>query len=379
MRIGIVGAGISGCYLAMLLCREGREIILFDPKGPWEKPCGGGITARSFEAFPILDAFRESCRTVHHMRMVAPTGQSSRVPFTAPVRIASRESLGSYLLDQATDAGAALVPERVGNVIPNHGGWRVFAGDQEYAFDFVVGADGAQSTLRRTLFKPFAGADVTVSVGYWMPGGFEDELVIGFLEGISGYIWIFPRVGHLSVGIGARMGEASGQALFARLDTFLAQHVPDITTRERARFGALIPSLTREGLASNCPGGSNWALIGDAAGWVDPVTGEGIYYAFRSAELLSAALREERPETYETSCRLEFVPELSKAASYVETFFDPRVSARLVALSGENAAVRVLLADLIAGAQRYGTLKQELLKTIPSLAKDRLYRLFRKD
>ncbi len=378
MRIGIVGAGIAGSYLAALLGGEGQEVVLFDPKGPWEKPCGGGITHRSFEAFPVLDGFRDACRTVHRMRMIAPGGERCQVPLTVPVRIASRESLGAYLLDQATTAGAALVRERVSSMVPNDGQWRVLAGGQEYAFDFVVGADGAQSAVRRSLFKPFAGEDVTVSVGYWVAGEFDDELVIGFPEGITGYIWIFPRDGHLSVGIGAPMGAVSGQALFARLDEFLTQHAPDVTTGERVRFGALIPSLTRQGLASNRTGGSNWALIGDAAGWVDPVTREGIYYAFRSAELLSEALKEGCAETYEQACRREFVPELSKAASYVEAFFDPRVSARLVALSDENAAIRKVLADLIAGEQGYGTLKQELLKVMPFLAKDILRHLFQK-
>ncbi len=379
MRIGIVGAGISGSYLAVLLAGQGRDVALFDPKGPWEKPCGGGITPRSFEAFPILSDFRETCRAVHHMRMIAPTGQSCQVPFANPVRIASRESLGSYLLAQASTAGAALVSERVSGVVPDDAGWRVLAGDGEYVFDFLVGADGAQSAVRRSLFQPFAGEDVTVSVGYWVAGDFTDELVIGFVRGISGYVWIFPRDGHLSVGIGARMGEASGQALFACLDEFVERYVPGIAARDRARYGALIPSLTRQGLQSNRTGGSNWALIGDAAGWVDPVTGEGIYYAFRSAELLAAALQAGRAESYETACRQEFVPELSKAATYVETFFDTRVSARLVTLSEENAAVRKLLADLIAGEQGYQTLRKELLKMVPSLAKDILYLLFRKD
>jgi len=376
MRVAIVGAGIAGCHVAALLAREGLEVLLYDPMAPCEKPCGGGMTFRNFRDFPFLDDFRVDCFPVTRMRMEAPDGASCVIPFPEPVHIASRRSLGMFLFQRAERAGTRLLRQRVIGVEPEGKGWRIETREGETEVDFLIGADGVNSLVRSRLSVRLPGKDSTLAVGYWIEGGMEEELVIAFQEGISGYLWIFPRKGHLSAGIGARVGEVSGRELFALLDRFLSRFDSSLMKKPRKAYGALIPTLTREGLKANRICGENWALIGDASGLVDPVTGEGIYYAFRSAGLCAEALRKGKIGAYEKICRKRIVPELRQAASYVRAFFDPRVSSRLVHLAGEKAGIRELLAKLIAGEQGYRSLKAELLKVFPSLYRDFLARMF---
>jgi geranylgeranyl reductase family protein len=376
MRTAIVGAGISGSYLAYLLSKEGRDVVLFDPKAPWEKPCGGGITLRVYRDFPILRDFREHCLPVESVTMFDVKGESCTVSCSDALLIASRQSLGEYLLTRTRSGGARLIQERVIRVVPHGKGWRVYTEERDYDFDVLVGGDGAKSLVRKTLVGPISSKDMTLSVGYWIKGDFPGEVVIGFVPGLSGYIWCFPRKGHVSLGIGARVGEATGRILYTHLDDFIERHFPDLKKKHPRRYAALIPSLTAEGFAENRICGDNWALVGDAAGLVDPLTGEGIGYAFESAEYAYKALKGGRLKDYETFCREKIFPDLCRAASYVKTFFRPQVTARLVTLAKEQPAVQRLLVNLITGNQDYLSLKKELLKILPAVSQGMLLRIF---
>jgi flavin-dependent dehydrogenase len=377
MRIGIVGGGISGCYLAYLLGRRRHHITIFDPHAPWEKPCGGGITYRTLQKFSVLNDFSTECLPSTGMEMIGIDGSSCSVQWDHPLFIASRESLGRYLLEKAASRGATLLRERVREIFPEGKHWRVKAGGHTHRFDFLVGADGVQSLVRRSLVRPFNKCDTTLTVGYWIEGGSDQGMVIGFAAGITGYIWVFPGKDHVSVGIGAGVGEKSGRELYTILDDFLRCHGPALFKSDKKPYAALIPSLTQQGLSANTLCGSNWALAGDASGLVDPLTGEGIFYAFQSAEFLASALIDGRTGDYEEACQKEIFPELSCAASYVRRFFDPRITARLVTLSRSNESVKRLLARLIVGEQKYGSLKKEALKIIPGVARDLLSGAFR--
>ncbi|MDX1763297.1 MAG: NAD(P)/FAD-dependent oxidoreductase [bacterium] len=375
MGIGIVGAGISGSYLAYQLARQGYAVELFDPKAPWEKPCGGGITYRTLRDFPVLRDFRSASVSARQLHLIGAGGERCTVEWELPLTVASRESLGRYLLEKAVAQGATLVPRRVQQVTPVDSRWRIETDRETGYCDFLVGADGVGSLVRRRLASPFQTGDTTLAVGYWIDGPGLVDMTIGFVPSITGYVWLFPRGDHVSAGICARRGEMSGRKLRELLDTFLRRHTPNLMESKRRAYGALIPALTAGRLAENRICGDNWALAGDASGLVNPLTGEGIYYAFQSAELLARGIAGGRIDDYARSCRSAIVPELSRAASYVRYFFDPRISNRLVALVQENETVRRLLGRLISGEQSYGSLKKELVMALPAKSGlDFLYR-----
>ena len=142
MKTGIVGAGISGVYLASLLGCQGQKVSLFDPKTPWEKPCGGGITYRTFQSFPVLNDFQDQCLAVKKMRMFAVDGESCVLVCDKPFMIASRQSLSEYLLNEALSNDVTWIQQRVVKIIPHGPKWLVFTDHETYEFDQLIGADG---------------------------------------------------------------------------------------------------------------------------------------------------------------------------------------------------------------------------------------------
>jgi flavin-dependent dehydrogenase len=127
-----------------------------------------------------------------------------------------------------------------------------------------------------------------------------------------------------------------------------------------------IPSLTPAAFESLRVAGPGWFLAGDAAGLVDPLTREGIYFALLSGEWAADAASadgERAAAGYAARVRDEIVGELILAAEYKARFFDGRFLRLLVDALGNSGKVRRVMADLIAGSQPYATLKWSLLRT----------------
>ena len=107
-------------------------------------------------------------------------------------------------------------------------------------------------------------------------------------------------------------------------------------------------------------------MIGDAAAWVDPLTGEGLFYALRSGELLGRSLAEGCPEKYPMRVKAEFSAELEFAARIVRRFYrgsflGTSVPTRMVQFMRKSPVFKQLVGDLFSGAQDYSTLKQRVL------------------
>ena len=126
-----------------------------------------------------------------------------------------------------------------------------------------------------------------------------------------------------------------------------------------------IPSLTSHGFASLSVGGAGWFLVGDAAGLVDPITREGIYFALQSGEWVTEALSSGEPlGRYHERIRDEIVADLMRAADFKAKFFADRFRGLLLDALRRSGKVRQIMGDLIAGEQPYATLKRSLLQTV---------------
>ena len=108
-------------------------------------------------------------------------------------------------------------------------------------------------------------------------------------------------------------------------------------------------------------------MLGDAAGFADPVTGEGIYYALRSAELFAAAFLEGKPEGYETRWRKDFGGELRRASQmrrrFYGNFWGAPFTERMIAFARGHRGIQKVLGDLVAGEQGYVGLKKKLARS----------------
>jgi flavin-dependent dehydrogenase len=198
--------------------------------------------------------------------------------------------------------------------------------------------------------------------GYFVPQTAE-AITIKFLPHFEGYIWSFPRCDHLSVGICGSMETHTSPELRAHLKTFVEKR--KIPTENAKFYSHVLPSPQEQTLSKRTVVGKNWALIGDAAAWVDPLTGEGLFYAIRSGELLGRALAEGCPEKYPAWIRASFSAELEFASRIVRRFYrgsflGTAVTTRMVQLMRRSAVFRQLVGDLFSGSQDYTSLKQRL-------------------
>jgi flavin-dependent dehydrogenase len=224
-----------------------------------------------------------------------------------------------------------------------------------YHADFVVLAAGARSRLRLALTEDFPPRDFMLTLGYYSPAPCR-LLRVQFYEKFEGYAWAFPRPDHVSVGICGKAGVGSMAALRERLDGFMQRfgYTPD----PRRIFSHLLPSLSVESWGCLRLAGQGWALAGDAAGLVDPVTGEGIYYAMRSGELLAGALLEDLPELYPERVRNEFARALAVGARLAKMFYqgeflDAAVTTRMIEFGTHSGKFLEMVQDLMEGSQSY--------------------------
>lgn len=300
MRIAIVGAGPAGCHLAHRLDSTEHEILLFDPRVPYEKPCGGGLSPLVGWLFPDVMALRFPRHQPPRVLLRASDGGQVAQALEGSIwAVVSRAEFGQALLDRALAArNVRLVQEQVTGVVKAADGWRLdTAQGGTYAADFLVGADGVRSVVRRHLVGPIPRQHLGLAVGYTVRGA-PDVLTFQTYADLEGYLWSFPRRDHASVGIVSRLAEARPRDLWQRLHCFLNETCPE-AVRDK-RWAGLLPMAGDSSLWGTPCAGPNWALLGDAAGHVHPITGEGISYALWSAELLAQALEQGEPQAYET-------------------------------------------------------------------------------
>jgi flavin-dependent dehydrogenase len=153
------------------------------------------------------------------------------------------------------------------------------------------------------------------------------------------------------------------------LSSEVARAFPALADDEAPRYAHTIPSPSADPKSLLEIAGERWALVGDAAALADPITGEGIYYGLRSAEVLAETLREDGSlRRYPERALEAFGRELLKAAALHDRFYAPGFARRMVRFAGRSRAVRTVLADLVLGEQGYEGLKRRLLRAGPRFA-----------
>jgi flavin-dependent dehydrogenase len=359
--IAIVGGGPAGSLCGERLASRGFQVTIFDERLVWEKPCGGGLTHKAIEAYPFLLDASQPKRIVRTAELISGGGHRARFEMSHPIVIYARKVLNGLLLDRAVAAGCTAVCARVTSVDTAGAQVRLTAGGEERRSDFVVLAAGARNHLLPGT-TALDRQDLEVTLGYFVPTE-EDIIKVKFLKQFEGYLWSFPRADHLSVGICAKMGQSSSQQLHRHLDTFVQEeNIP----MDGARFYShVLPSPRPQTIRGRRIVGRNWAMAGDAAACVDPITGEGLYYALRSGDLLAQALIEGQPQAYPERLRAAFSADLEFAAHIARRIFHGNflggaITTRMVQLLNYSPAFRELIRDVFSGSQDYRSLKRRL-------------------
>ncbi len=402
----MIGAGPAGSFAAEKLARGGARVALFDGRPASEaKACGGGVTSKALKAWPFL--LEALGRTVTEVEMFSPAGGRVRLKLSEPFAIYSRRSFDSYLLERARRAGANVFNGRVSTSLEKDadGLWTVSAKSGErWRGRVLVAADGANSSVARRLAGALPNAEMEVAFGYRTPLNSPGDVptVIAFLPGWAGYAWAFPRLDHISFGIATAQDAFDHQTLDKLLWDFMigyyrmrdddttelwsahtrrrrrSAHIRETSTRDdeieeklrvtAERYAARIPGLAPETFDARRTAGEAWALLGDAAGFADPVTGEGIYYALRSAELFAESYLNGSVPAYEAKWRADFGRDLRRAAQMRRRFYGRMwggpFTDRMISFARLHGGIRRTLCELIAGDQGYVNLKRTLARRV---------------
>lgn len=402
----IVGAGPAGSFAAERLARGGARVALFDGQRPGEpKACGGGVTSKALKAWPhLLEAVG---RTIDELDMYSPGGKRLHLKLDEPFAVYSRIAFDTFLRERARSAGAHVFAEKVSarGFKQTDEGWIInTASGKEFFTNWLVGADGANSAIAKKLAGPVPPAEMEVAFGYRAP--FPDTgsaaTVVAFLPKWVGYAWAFPRPDHVSFGIATTQDAFDHEALDKLLWDFMVsyyeaaqvgnlrqamrlwskakasgldeevqvnnlRHIKTELKKSAERYAARIPGLEPRSWDHRHACGDQWALLGDAAGFADPVTGEGIYYALRSAELFAEAYLAGLPLEYEKLWRQDFGKELRRASQmrrkFYGNFWGAPFTERMIKFARGHRGIRKVLGQLVAGDQGYTDLKKKLARS----------------
>lgn len=322
----VVGGGPAGSTAAREAAQAGLRVALLDKaEFPRDKPCGGGLTVRCarllpFDIAPVVE------RTIHgvHFSVRPATSFTQRSP--EPITfLTQRRRLDAFLLDRAKDAGVDVREKTaVRAVEANDGGYRVKAGAHEFRGAVLVAADGANGVTSRLAgvetdrWKGIA-LEGNISTGTRFPYRWADTMGVDFTHSCGGYGWLFPKGDHVNIGVGGWQG--GGPTLRQRLD---------LLTRDYGFDPAELWGLRGHPLPVRRPGAvvyhHRMVLVGDAAGFLDPFTGEGIFAAIWSGSMAVGRIVEflrgepQALEHYRDDVERELIPDLRVSRKLYDLF-----------------------------------------------------------
>ncbi len=294
----VVGGGPAGAAAAMTARRAGLTVLLLDRAAfPRDKLCGGGITGRCREHLDAVfgpGAAGGLCLTTRRFRLRGDGRVLGQVSDAPPLQMTMRRDFDAALLALAVQAGARLVERaRVAAVDPAAGLVTLDDG-RRFSAPLVIGADGVNSATARALFgRAHDPATIGFALEVELPAQDPEGWVeIDLSAAPWGYGWAFPKAAGRTLGVGGLA--ARNPDMKAALARYLQSHGADPDAL-RCK-GAFLPF----GDFRPVPGQGRVLLAGDAAGLVDPITGEGIGWAVRSgqlaAEAAAAALAADGPD-----------------------------------------------------------------------------------
>jgi geranylgeranyl reductase family protein len=297
----VVGAGPAGSATAIHLARAGATVLLVDKaRFPRDKPCGGGLTGRALRHLPCaVDPVVEHLvdRMVVRVAYGPKLGRRSDAPL---IEMTQRRRLDLHLAECAAAAGADFRDGvAVGAIELDDEGVTARVAKTGVRASFLVGADGANGVVAKA-----AGLGDGIVRGVALEGNVRWSnlarepydgtawVELGVVPG--GYGWVFPKGDHANLGVGGWMTE--GPNLRGHLDRLARAHEVDPSALESVR-GHRLPMRELGAPAAS----GRVLLVGDAAGLVDPLSGDGMYEAFVSATLAASAILQGRPGAYEAT------------------------------------------------------------------------------
>ncbi|HEY7292334.1 MAG TPA: NAD(P)/FAD-dependent oxidoreductase [Vicinamibacterales bacterium] len=399
----VVGGGPAGSTAARHLALRGARVTVLDRyMFPRNKPCGGGISARVLTRFPYLDRSlpRISTHLVSRLHLEGPSGDSVVIDTDSPAALMIRRiEFDALLMSLAAEAGAHVVGDaEVVRVSEDADGVTVWTRNgRQFSARALIAADGAHSVVARRLGLNSGWPATAVALdmmeetprtelrdvdpsSLWVAYGFNPEGIspVKGNRAHEGYAYIFPKRDHVNIGVGyvldhyrTHIDRSPYELQRAVVDWLRARAIVEGDSN-RANF---TPFIIPVGGPLPRPGRGRVLLAGDAAGFVNGFTAEGIYYAMVTGELAATAILESgsdpsgMAERYRRACDREIGVELRDSIRIQRFLFaDRRRISSLIAGARRVPALTRLITDVAIGRRSYKSVRRHIFVRSPRLA-----------
>jgi geranylgeranyl reductase family protein len=369
----IAGAGPAGSSAAFELSAKGYRVLILERSVfPRYKVCGAGLTHKILDELPydLSPVIETRIRSVRFSTQLKDSFiRTSDTPF---ISCTMREKLDSYMLEQALLQGAkVLFGTPVTGISQQTDCVEVSTAGGTYRCRTLIGADGASGVVAR-----FSGLRKLITLGLAWEAEirvdmaalslFSETVMLDWGTLPGGYAWMFPKGDHISVGVGgpARLSKQMMQYY----DTFLGMVIESIPVDLSREYTTLSlrswPIPVKRGARVFHNGRT--VITGDAAGLIDPMTGEGIYYAIRSGRIASEVCidflegKSDSLDRYSQRINKELVAELAEAER-IKNLFNT-VPRKIHHLLRDNERTWRAFGKILRGEKKYGDVRGGLGK-----------------
>ncbi len=390
----VVGAGPAGATAAKVLGDAGIETLLLDKaEFPRDKPCGGGISARVMQRFPYLTGALAGipAKWISKVYFESPDGSAVDYQSNEPLYVMIRRCEFDHVLFSLARAGVEFESALVRKIVFQDDGAVVsvdVAGEpREYRCQIVLGCDGANSVVARAAGLRTGRVQSEYAIDMMEETPYEDlnlrdrdrMHVYYRIQGQYGYGYVFPKAQHVNLGVGFKLDYYLSQ-LRGRHYSYHQAFTEELKSRGLLEGESNERHFRAFPLPISGPLKRTYAaralLAGDAGGFVNAFTAEGIYYAMVSGEhagqAAAKAIRAGRFDgsglrQYESAWRREIGLELSKSVQIQRLLMaDASRVDRIVRAAGRNPALADALARYATGALSHRQFKRALMaKALP--------------